>query len=70
MMAKDNKQDNGLFSEDQLLKLKETKKELLKDQQKLEEEKEAKRQFERKQREKNMSFAELLERHGDSGDKY
>ncbi|MBT2581997.1 DUF3886 domain-containing protein [Planococcus sp. ISL-109] len=69
-MAKDNKQDNGLFSEDQLLKLKETKKELLKDQQKVEEEKEAQRQFERKQREKNMSFAELLERHGDSGDKY
>jgi AAA15 family ATPase/GTPase len=69
-MAKDKINDNGLFSEDQLLKLKATKKELLKDQHKLEEEKEAQRQFERKQREKNMSFAELLERHGDSGDKY
>ena len=69
-MAKDKINDNGLFSEDQLLKLKATKKELLKDQQKLEEEKEAQRQFERKQREKNMSFAELLQRHGDSGDKY
>lgn len=69
-MAKDKNQDNGIFSQDQLLKLKETKKELLKDQQKIEEEKEAKRQFDRKQREKNMSFAELLERHGDSGEKY
>ena len=36
----------------------------------LEEEKEAQRQFERKEREKNMTFAELLERHGDSGNKY
>ena len=69
-MSKNSKLDNGLFSEDQLLKLKATKTELLKQQQDLEQEKEAQRQFERKQREKNMSFAELLERHGDSGDKY
>ena len=69
-MAKDKLNDNGLFSEEQLLKLKATKKELVKDQQKLEEEKDAQRQFERKEREKNLSFAELLERHGDSGTKY
>lgn len=69
-MAKDKMNDNALFSEDQLLKLKATKKELLKDQQKLEEEKEAQRQFERKEREKNMSFAELLERHEGPGNKY
>ncbi|MDE0582162.1 DUF3886 domain-containing protein [Planococcus sp. A6] len=69
-MAKDKLNDNGLFSEEQLMKLKATKKELVKDQQKLEEEKEAQRQFERKEREKNLSFAELLERHGDSGTKY
>ncbi|MFP3356739.1 DUF3886 domain-containing protein [Planococcus sp. SIMBA_143] len=69
-MAKDKLNDNGLFSEEQLLKLKATKKELVKDQQKLEEEKEAQRQFERKERKKNLSFAELLERHGDSGTKY
>lgn len=69
-MARDKLNDNGLFSEEQLMKLKATKKELVKDQQKLEEEKEAQRQFERKEREKNLSFAELLERHGDSGTKY
>ncbi|ALS73810.1 hypothetical protein AUC31_00450 [Planococcus rifietoensis] len=69
-MAKDKLNDNGLFSEEQLMKLKATKKELVKDKQKLEEEKEAQRQFERKEREKNLSFAELLERHGDSGTKY
>lgn len=69
-MAKDKANDNGLFSEEQLLKLKAAKKELVKDQQKLEEEKEAQRQFERREREKNMTFAELLERHGESGNKY
>ncbi|RAZ70134.1 DUF3886 domain-containing protein [Planococcus maitriensis] len=69
-MAKDKANDNGLFSEEQLLKLKAAKKELVKDQHKLEEEKEAQRQFERREREKNMTFAELLERHGDSGNKY
>ncbi len=69
-MAKKQQPSNGLFSEDQLMKLQETKKALLKDQQKIEQEKEAKRQFDRKQREKNMSFEELLDRHGDSGSKY
>ncbi|MDE4086450.1 DUF3886 domain-containing protein [Planococcus maritimus] len=69
-MAKDKFNENSLFSEEQLSKLKATKKELVKDQQKLEEEQEAQRQFERKEREKNLSFAELLERHGDSGTKY
>ncbi|MFP3321976.1 DUF3886 domain-containing protein [Planococcus sp. SIMBA_160] len=61
--------ENGLFTEAQLAKLQSTKKELVKNQQKIEEEQEAQRQFERKEREKNMSFAELLERH-ESGKKY
>ncbi len=61
--------ENGLFTEAQLAKLQSTKKELVKNQQKIEEEQEAQRQFKRKEREKNMSFAELLERH-ESGKKY
>lgn len=69
-MAKRKEESTGLFSEDMLLKLKETKKDLLKEEQKLEEEKEAQRLFERKEREKNLSFAELLERHGDKGNKF
>lgn len=69
-MAKRDKESNGIFSEDVLSKLKETKKELLKEEQKVEEEKEAQRLFERKEREKNLSFAELLERHGDKGNKF
>jgi len=69
-VAKRKEESNGVFSEDMLSKLKETKKELLKEEQKLEEEKEAQRLFERKEREKNLSFAELLERHGDKGNKF
>lgn len=70
MMAKRKEESNSVLSEDVLAKLKETKKELLKEEQKLEEEKEAQRLFERKEREKNLSFAELLERHGDKGNKF
>lgn len=69
-MAKRKEQSSSMFSEDILSKLKETKKELLKEEQALEEEKEARRLFERKEREKNLSFAELLERHGDKGNKF
>ncbi len=69
-MAKRQGETNSLFSEDMLTKLKETKKELLKEEQQQQEEKEAQRIFERKEREKNLSFAELLERHGDKGHKF
>lgn len=74
-MAKQRKQSpkeepNGLFSDDMLAKLKETKKELQQEERMQEEEKEAQRAFERKQREKNMSFGELLEQYGDKGNKF
>lgn len=69
-MAKKEEQSNGLFNEDVLAKLKDTKKALQAEEQERREEEEAKRIFERKQREKNMSFAELLEKHGDKGGKF
>lgn len=69
-MAKRKEESNSLLPEDILAKLKETKKELLKEEQTKEEEKEVQRLFERKEREKNLSFAELLERHGNKGDKF
>ncbi|HSJ38474.1 MAG TPA: DUF3886 domain-containing protein [Planococcus sp. (in: firmicutes)] len=69
-MAKKEEQTNGLFNEDVLAKLKETKKALQAEEQQHREEEEAKRLFERKQREKNMSFAELLDKHGDQGGKF
>ena len=49
-MAKRKEESNSMLSDDVLAKLKETKKELLKQEQKLEEEKEAQRLFERKER--------------------
>lgn len=69
-MAKKDDQANGLFNEDVLAKLKDTKKALQVQEQQRREEEEAKRLFERKQREKNMSFAELLDKHGDQGSKF
>ena len=69
-MAKKNEDAGGVFSDDVLAKLKAAKKELVQEQQKQEEEKEAQRLFERKEREKNLSFEELLERHGDKGNKF
>lgn len=69
-MAKNDGQANGLFNDDVLSKLKATKKALEAEEQQKREEEEAKRIFERKQREKNMSFAELLEKHGDQGNKF
>lgn len=69
-MAKKEEQTNTLFDEEVLAKLKDTKKALLAEEQERREEEEAKRIFERKQREKNMSFAELLEKHGDKGGKF
>lgn len=69
-MAKKEEQTNGLFNEDVLAKLKDTKKALQAEEQQRREEEEAKRIFERKQREKNMSFAELLDKHGNEGSKF
>jgi hypothetical protein len=42
----------------------------MKEEKKRAEEKHAQELFERKEREKNLSFAELLERHGDKGNKF
>lgn len=69
-MAKKDEQANGLFNEEMLAKLKDTKNALLAEERQKREEEEAKRIFERKQREKNMSFAELLEKHGEQGSKF
>ena len=55
---------------DVLAKLKEAKASLVDEGQKKEEERQARLAFERKQREKNMSFEEMLEKYGDKGSKY
>lgn len=69
-MTKKREETSSNLPEDILAKLKETKKELVKEEQKRAEEKHAQELFERKEREKNLSFAELLERHGDKGNKF
>lgn len=58
------------IGEDLIEKLKAAKKELLEEEKRKEEERQARLEFERKQKEKNMSFAELLEKYGDKGSKY
>ena len=55
---------------DVLEKLKAAKSNLTKAAQEKEAELEAQRAFERKQKEKNMSFEELLDQYGDSGSKF
>ena len=55
---------------DVLAKLKEAKQSLVNEEQKKEEERQARLAFERKQREKNMSFEEMLEKYGGEGSKY
>ena len=55
---------------DVLAKLKEAKASLVDEEQKKEEERQARLAFERKQREKNMSFEEMFEKYGDKGSKY
>lgn len=55
---------------DILTKLKEAKQSLVDEEQKKEDERQARLAFERKQREKNMSFEEMLEKYGDKGSKY
>ncbi|ALC85915.1 MULTISPECIES: YqkE family protein [Bacillaceae] len=71
--AVQKEEGNGLFdqlSSDVLAKLKETKKQLVAEEQEKEEERQAMLAFEKKQREKNKSFAELLDEYGDSGSKF
>ncbi|HWI49804.1 MAG TPA: YqkE family protein [Rummeliibacillus sp.] len=58
------------LNSDVLAKLKLAKKELVAKEQQQQEEKEAQLAFERKQREKNKSFAELLDEYGDKGSKF
>ncbi|MCH7321142.1 YqkE family protein [Solibacillus sp. MA9] len=55
---------------DVLAKLKAAKQEMVADEQAKEEERIAKAKFEKKQREKNMSFEELLNQFGDQGSKF
>lgn len=55
---------------DVLAKLKEAKQSLAAEEQKKEEERRAQLAFERKQREKNMSFEELLDQYGNKGSKF
>ena len=69
-MSKRKEETNSNLPEDIMAKLQETKKALMKEEQKRIDEKHAQELFERKQREKNLSFAELLERHGDKGNKF
>lgn len=69
-MEKKGNQSNGLFNEEVLAKLKDTKKALQAEEQQRREEEEANRIFERKQREKNMSFEELLAKHEDYRSKF
>ncbi|BDH61323.1 hypothetical protein MTP04_14530 [Lysinibacillus sp. PLM2] len=71
----DDSKSDSLTLQDQLnsdivAKLKLAKKSLVEEEQAKEEERQAKLAFERKQREKNMSFEELLEKYGDGGSKY
>lgn len=58
------------LNEDILVKLKSAKKELVAKEKQLQEEKTAQLEFERKQREKNKTFAELLEEYEDNGSKF
>lgn len=55
---------------DILAKLKEAKSSLTKEAEQKEAERQAKLAFEKKQKEKNMSFEEMLDKYGDSGSKY
>ncbi|MEO4053295.1 YqkE family protein [Solibacillus sp. CAU 1738] len=55
---------------DVLAKLKAAKQTLVDKEKAEEEERQARQAFERKQREKNMSFEELLNQYGENGSKY
>ena len=69
----EKEEGNGLFdqlSSDVLDKLKETKKQLVAEEQAKEEERQAQLAFERKQKEKNKTFEELLDEYGYGGSKF
>ena len=73
--SKSQKKEDALTLQDQLngdvlAKLKAAKKSMVEEEQAKEEERQARLVFERKQREKNMSFEELLEKYGDQGSKF
>ena len=73
--SQETKTEEALTLQDQLngdvlAKLKAAKKSLVDEAQAKEEERQARLVFERKQREKNMSFEELLEKYGDQGSKF
>ncbi len=58
------------LSESVFAKLQQAKTELTAQEKQREEEEHARKLFEKKQREKNMSFEELLEQYGDKGSKF
>jgi len=58
------------LNSDVLAKLKLAKKSLVAKEEEKEAERQAQLVFERKQREKNMSFEEMFEKYGDKGSKY
>ena len=67
--------DDALTLQDQLggdvlAKLKAAKQSLVAEEQAKEEERQARLVFERKQKEKNMSFEDLLNQYGDQGSKF
>ena len=67
--------DDALTLQDQLggdvlAKLKAAKQSLVAEEKALEEERQARAVFERKQKEKNMSFEELLDQYGSQGSKF
>ena len=67
--------DEALTLQDQLggdvlAKLKAAKQSLVAEEQAKEEERQARLVFERKQKEKNMSFEDLLKQYGDQGSKF
>ncbi|WP_391121569.1 YqkE family protein [Psychrobacillus sp. L3] len=71
--ATSKEETNGLFDQlslDVLAKLKETKKQLMAEEQEKEEERQAQLLFEKKQKEKNKSFEELLDEYGYGGSKF
>ena len=71
--AKQVEEGNSLsdqLSSDVLAKLKETKKQLVTAEQEKEEERQAQLAFEKKEREKNKSFEELLDEYGFGGSKF
>lgn len=73
--ARNERKDEGATLKDQLSdsvfeKLQAAKRQLKEQEVEREQEEAARRAFEKKQREKNMSFEELLNQYGDKGSKF